>query len=223
MRTIVYTAVYGDDAPSPIPDLGCECICFSDRYLSAPGWRCIVAQRKEWLPYRAKYWKLNPHEFLDAYDFSIWIDTDVLIDDKNFVREMCALLEDNQLAFFPHRSRASVKDEMEAHLGLAQYEGLPLREQVRAYFDAGFPDDVGLAESAVLPRYHNAAKAWRIDQMWWEENLRWGYADQLSLPFVLWRVGPGGWRYLPYSLETQPWFRIVSRRDDPAPLERTTQ
>ena len=29
----------------------------------------------------------------------------------------------------------------------------------------------------------------RLNEMWMEENLRWTYQDQISLPYLFWRLG----------------------------------
>ena len=230
MRVCLYTALYGDyDVLRPVmpqawddPSTSsghADCIAFTDRSSNAEGWQVIVTPRPEPHPrMQAKYFKLNPHECLRDYDLSVWVDASLRVHSPHPVRDLARYVNPSTgsgapVAFFPHRWRTTLADELAAHLPLRKYAGLPIREQVASYFADGYAEQTPLLECTCIVRRHNDRAVVALDEAWWGECRRWTYADQLSLPYVLWKLGTPYTR-LPFNLDEQPWFKWATWRDD---------
>lgn len=216
---MIYTSLMGDYIPlAPMIDLNVPCIAFCDQNYAATGWEVRVVHRPEPHPrLRAKYFKMHPHELFPDYDVSVWIDAGVIVLDKTFPNKIAAWLKGAATVFFPHRQRRTVKEELAAHLVIPKYAGLPLKEQVAHYTKQGFPDDVGLLECTVIARYHNDFRAVRLNEKWWTHNVRWSFADQLSLPYCIWQLGgdaKAGVTRLPFAINVQPWVKWETSRMD---------
>lgn len=214
---VVYTALFGGYYPAipPAPDLGCPAVALTDDPdLAAPGWQVEVAER--WVDtdprMQAKWFKLHPHELFPDHEASIWLDAGWQIVNPNFARECAAYLKDAPAVFYPHRWRTTVRAELAASTH-PKFAGLPLAEQVESYFAQGFPDERGLLECTSLLRRHHEGEIVALDHAWWAECERWSHADQLSLPFLLWRLATP-YAVFPFNLEGQPWFRLCYWRDD---------
>jgi hypothetical protein len=223
MRVCLYTALYGDyDTLRPVmpqawDDGRADCLAFTDQVRPgdrAEGWQVIVTPRPEAHPrMQAKFFKLNPHKCLRDYDLSVWVDASLRVHSPHLVRDLARYVKESAVAFFPHRWRTRLADELAAHLPLRKYAGLPIREQVASYFAEGYAEQTPLLECTCIVRRHNDRAVRELDEAWWGENQRWTYADQLSLPYVLWKLGTP-YTQLPFNLDEQPWFRWATWRDD---------
>ena len=207
---VVYTAIYGayDDLKIPPPqDIPCDFICFTDNEeINDPTgtWHIIVAARPpEHHPrMQAKWFKLMSHEvFPDGrlsdsfgysalagrqWDFAIWIDGSVQIRSAAFAREITGYVADNRWAIFTHSERDCIYDEGEYSVCMVKYKGQPIAEQTAAYKRSGHPAHWGLWECTVIVRdAYTPAKLKELNEAWWQENWRWSYQDQISLPYLL--------------------------------------
>ncbi len=216
MNGVVFTALYGAYYPvlPPIPPQGVPCVAFTDDpELRADGWEMRVVPRPERTPrLRAKWFKLQPHACLPEYDASLWVDAGWAVVSESFAADNFALLETAGAVFYPHRWRHSIREELPA-TSHPKYAGVPLAAQVNSYLAAGFPDDLGLLECTSIARRHLDPGVIALDDAWWEQNLAWSEADQLSLPYVLWKTRTPHARY-PFTLDGQPWIRLAQWRAD---------
>lgn len=155
---------------------------------------------------RAKYHKLHPHRVLPDYDHSVWIDGTVSVLDPDFPNQAMAYVNDSGLALWPHPFRQDAYSEMLVSAAMPKYVNEPMFEQMGHYNHVGFPFDYGLWAGGVLARHHTKVEP--LMQTWWANILRWSIQDQLSLPFVLWRLGatPGEF---PQSLYVNDWLSIT--------------
>jgi hypothetical protein len=45
--------------------------------------------------------------------------------------------------------------------------------------------------AGLIARDMQVAKLQKINTDWWQENVKWSYQDQISLPYVLWKNNYG--------------------------------
>ena len=210
----IYTAIYGDYddlKEQPRQTLDCDFLCFTDNSsVQARGWE--VAYRPgapEMHPrMQAKYYKLMNHKIFAPprrwwpfnggtgrrrYDFTIWIDGSVRLKSESFVEEMIGFLGKYGMAMFVHPERDCIYAEAQVclHPDFLKYRGLPIREQVESYKFEGYPEHNGLMAAGLILRDMRRRELHQINEDWWQENLRWTYQDQLSLPYVLWKNSYG--------------------------------
>lgn len=97
-------------------------------------------------------------------------------------------------AFISHPYRSTTTQEIEymyskmmtdAYLKV-RYSAEPMREQVQAYLQDGFPEAAPLIGAGLFIR-RNTDKVNRAMEHWYIENTKWSIQDQLSLPFIIWK------------------------------------
>jgi len=231
MHAVVYTAIFGghDTLKQPVPqDEPCDFICFTDiRMPSRVGaWRVIYIRHDSKLHPRmqAKWFKLLSHRIFPRgrlalryapfslrrrADLSIWVDASLQIKGSGFVRDMRARLGGHDWAMFVHPDRDCIYDEARVSATLVKYRGLPILPQVEAYRSV-VPPHSGLYACGIIVRHEPAPKRTkRANELWWKENLKWTYQDQLSLPYVLRKVGKCEPLHIPGHLRSNRWFDIM--------------
>lgn len=195
MSVDVLSAIYGNyETPKvPVKQKGVEVrrwILVTDNPdLVAPGWDVVVERRPHVHPnVAAKVPKFRPALYSDAL-FTVWIDGHALIQPTLVKHCVDTLVYANRsMGMFPHPQRIHLMDEVVASRGLPKYDDLDLEKQVQHYLDQGYPDDQLWASGCIAREHKGRAEGWHeaIGSMWLNEVLRWGFQDQLSLPYVLW-------------------------------------
>ena len=202
----IYTALYGayDDLPEPVPqDVEVDWVCFTDTAdVASPTWRVVVdPPRYEHPRMAAKVHKMLPSEVLDDARWAVWVDANVLVDNPAFAREAvsAAAAHDVGVTTFRHPQRDCIYEEAAECASLAKCAGMPVREQVAAYRQEGYPAHGGLFGCRSIVWDTTSATAKELGHRWLKECERWTYRDQLSFPVVARRLGiePG---LLPHHL-----------------------
>ena len=134
-----------------------------------------------------RYYKLNPSETFNEYDYSIYIDGSIEI-----ISDLVPLINNiNQeigIAIHKHRDRECIFDEYKACKIMKKGNIKQLKKQLDKYSNDGFPKKYGMAECGIIVTNLKNNIALDIEKSWWEEfknseSLR----DQISLPYVLWK------------------------------------
>ena len=214
MRVCIYTAIYGgydDLIPQPAQTIATDFIAFTDVSIRPlEPWRIIVRKdRPEPSPrMRAKFFKVLSHRvfkngrltihdsllskirsFWNIYDYVIWMDGTARIKSSTFVQKVISYLDKYEWALFGHPDRDCIYDEAVASRLYPKYDACLLEQQVEQYRSQGYPAHNGLAAGGLIVRQAHNKDLISVNEMWWAENLKWGYQDQLSLPFVAWQSG----------------------------------
>ena len=230
MKVCVYSAIYGgyDELKRwPAQTVDTDFLCFMDTSPSGctKGWNVIAAtSRAEHPRMQAKFSKILSHRVfpngmlawryhrLDAqfrgrtrYDILIWIDGSIQIRSSRFVEEFVSRIGPSGWVMFKHPDRDCIYDELAVSLAMHKYRDQPLERQVASYRAEGYPAHRGLMACGLIGRRANDPRHERINEAWWQENLRWSYQDQLSLPVVLWRMGCSC-ETVAMNLWDNPWF-----------------
>lgn len=214
---LVYTAITrGHAALSLRPDCpDTDFVCFTDapgEYADRTDWEIRPIEAPSGLSPRmqAKFHKLFPPK---GYRWNIWVDGAYVLRDQGAEDLVDDVIARSPSGFGLHRhhARDCIYSEAEHSLTLTKCEGLPLKDQVRHYWDAGHPRHWGLWAGGFLCR-DDSTRVQEIMRRWWNEIFRWSWRDQISLPFVLrsmqcrpddwpwkWFQNPytGGWKFNP--------------------------
>jgi hypothetical protein len=153
--------------------------------------------------------------FWHRYDTVIWIDGSIQIKSPVFVRELSSYVGSSGWALLPHPDRDCVYDELGASMPMQKYDGQSLREQVAHYRVTGYPAQAGLWACGVIARTGRVSPQLRqLNEAWWAEIQHWSYQDQLSLPYLLRKLGVSVDR-VPLNLWHNDQFEYVPHnRDD---------
>jgi hypothetical protein len=192
-RRALYTAIFGNYDPlKDIPEQpGVDLICFTDdTSLQHPSWRVRYVQPKYAHPrLSAKYYKVLSHVVLSEYDEVLWIDGSFEVHDPRFAFESFEYLEHASIALFLHPDRGCIYDEARVSQLMTKYRDQKIEGQVAHYWNEGFPAKAGLFAAGIIARRNADPKIRDFNEAWMEQNEKWTYQDQLSLPYVLWKLG----------------------------------
>ena len=190
---IVCTAVSGDYEellPPAFLNDGWRYVCYSDKPRN--GWG-IWDMRP--IPYenaddtrRSRWAKMNLPLLFPDEKWVFWLDANIVI-----VGDMSPLLKDRQdgpgLWLGQHPVRDCVYQEASACVASRRDSGQRLRSQAAAYAQAGMPENFGMWENNCFLVDPASEKTRIVFAEWWKEYDKGSRRDQLSLPFVFFRLG----------------------------------
>jgi hypothetical protein len=215
MSVAVLTSCYGGYdpiVPPPAQNIEVDWICVTDQ-TDTPGWRTITEPRPHLHPrMAAKLARCRPDLYTDA-SVTVWLDAAARIKTPDTIAALVETLGDGQIATFVHPTRQSLEPEVAESAAMRKYQGLPMTEQVAHYRHAGLPGTGLWATGCIVRNAGPAVSA--LGDRWLGEMWRWGWQDQLSLPFALWRAGITP-VHLPWNLWSNPHIEwdYGNRRDD---------
>lgn len=134
----------------------------------------------------AKIYKILSHKYFLS-KISIFVDGNIslLIPPDQLVKE---LLKDADMALFKHPWRRCLYEEHGHAIKRVSAPFKPLmNEQVIDYRNQGMPMNFGLGECGMLIRRNNDVVN-EFNERWWAEICRYTSRDQMSFPYVLWKM-----------------------------------
>lgn len=195
MKRVVYTALTGgyDVLAQPAAtDPRYDYVCFVEKV----GEPSIGVWQLREIPYAnadvrrlSRYPKMHPHELFPDYEYSVYVDANVVIRDQAFYDAVERCIDSGVLlAGLKHPFMDCAYEEClnvliaqkESNVGAVCREYLFLSEN-------GFPRKHGMYEANVILRRHHAPEVIAQCQLWWELFLRFAPRDQLSYSFTLYR------------------------------------
>ena len=201
-KKIVYTAIFGgyDELPNPqfIPE-GWDFVCFTDSDIKSKVWNIKkVPAVYEDSTRNARKYKVLPHRWFPNYEYSLWVDGNILIrDDINELipeylnKVNIAVHDHNQNQLDP---RNCVYEEAKTILYFGHkngnYKDDPriIQKQIQRYTDEGYPSYNSLAVTMQLLRKHNEKDCIKIMEQWWEEIKYGSKRCQLSFNYSIWKT-----------------------------------
>jgi hypothetical protein len=138
----------------------------------------------------AKYYKVQPFhiEVLKKYKYIIWIDSSIQIINVNFVNDIIQKITSNQLDteifLFEHANRTNIMDEYILSSTLSKYKDCNMLNQITDYIDKDVNSNYKLYECGIII-YKSVSSIYSLCDDWWSEINKYGFQDQLSMPYVL--------------------------------------
>lgn len=150
----------------------------------------------------AKWFKLHPSLALPGVERTVWMDASHWLMSTSGIEGALGSINKSGLAVHKHPSRDCIFDEAVASMQMVKYQGQAIPEQVEHYRKEGHPERWGLWACGTMATLRTADD---LLDAWWDENCRWSYQDQISLPVVCRRAGvvPGTF---PHDQLRSPWF-----------------
>lgn len=188
----IITAIYGsfdDLRPLPSNHGFDQAVCVTDNpNLVAEGWELIVEDAAGLHPrLAAKQAKMMPWSYLQT-DASVWIDGSRSINGAEFRPFVEQHLEHNDLVMWDHpENRDCLYQEAAYCESWGKYSQWPIRAQVESYRAEGMPEHFGLWCASVIGMRFTP-QACEFGAAWLEEQHRWSIQDQVSLPYLLWKL-----------------------------------
>ena len=130
------------------------------------------------------------HRSLPSTGISVYVDANVR-PIESLVPLFEAFSESGaDVGMYRHYARASVHEEARACLHRNKIDNpAALKEELKLYDSAGFPDKGGMWEGSVIFKRHDSPGLSAAMEEWWELYSRFDTRDQFSLPFVIWKHG----------------------------------
>lgn len=202
-KLVVYTAIFGD-YEGLVPQCkvkGVDFICFTDTKRRAVyPWKIQNISTNQTNPTRAaREIKILPHNYLSAYDQSVWVDANFLLRNQciSFIKEK---LKDADLWVFDHNQTKTdpwnciYQEEVELRKmyeerGKIRDDLNLMKKQIDRYRAEGYPANNGLISSGVLLRNHHESNVIELMEKWWDEIVKGSKRDQLSFNYSAWKLG----------------------------------
>ncbi|CAN0872825.1 Probable hexosyltransferase MUCI70 [Linum grandiflorum] len=159
-------------------------------------WRIVLVQDLPFVDQRlnGKIPKMLGHRLFPNAKYSIWVDSkSQLRRDPLGILEALLWRTKSVLAISEHGARSSVYDEGKAVVKKNKAGPEEVEEQLRQYKNDGMPEDKrlngkkALNEASIIVREHTAVSNLMMC-LWFNEAVRFTSRDQLSFPYVLWRL-----------------------------------
>jgi len=199
MRVAIYTSIFGgydDLIDDQFKMNGVDYICFTDMDIKSDTWNIVKstpiysdANRN------AKKYKILPHRYLSDYDYSLWIDGNILIR-----KDVTPLIDKHPYQVYDHNQtrldpRDCIYDEYNAIIQLGQQNGGNFKDnpqlmynQLNRYQRDGYPQNNGLATNPIILRNHNDDNVIQAMETWWNEIKHNSRRDQLSFDYIAWKT-----------------------------------
>lgn len=167
-------------------------ICFTNDYPAGSKIGCWLIKPipyKHVNPvYKSRYAKILPHEVLSEYEWSVWLDANLIIKSYSIYRAINKCIESDQLwSGIPHPKFDCIyQDIKECLIGgkISYSEGMRQRAMLE---QNNYPRHNGLFENNFIIRKHNNQIIKNISNSWWHSFLELAPRDQFSLFFIFWK------------------------------------
>lgn len=221
-RAVIYTCVTGgyDTLLQPVTAPEFDYVCFVEKGRKTEEKSGVWTVRE--IPYEgnckdmSRFPKLNPHLVFPEYDYSIWMDGNVTIDDAGAYRCFEEKMERGVLySGMKHWLRDCAYDEALACIDARKAWPWDVLRTVRFLKSEGFPEHFGLYENNVILRRHNDPAVIGFDRMWWKVYNEYLHRDQVLHPYCMWKCGMGFDYLLPeeFSARNHAYFVFKDRHN----------
>ncbi len=164
-------------------------ICFTDNAeVQSKVYAINCGPKQENPRLKAKEYKLQPQVYLSQYERSLWVDSGIEIISDSLYEELLPYMH-VPFVLFETPTRHTVAEEVEYCLKHNKTGSERAKEQYEFYRAQGFPDTSGLMKGGFMLRQHNHPIIKKLDDLWWEHNQKFSTRDEVSLPFVIWKLG----------------------------------
>lgn len=136
----------------------------------------------------ARWHKVNTHILFPEYDYSLWLDSNIIVNNDNLFKVVDNLIKQKALIGVPnHPVRKCIYDEAEIIKNSnIDYKNI-VDSEICFLKSQNYPKNNGLSETNVLFRQHNKIKD-TLD-LWWYMIETYSKRDQLSFNYALWKTG----------------------------------
>ena len=159
-----------------------------------------------------RYVKTHPEDLLPEYEFSVWIDSNVVITSSKVYERAIELYHVGAvIASINHLGRDCIYDEaFEVMCHRLELERIVV-DWCNRLRKEGYPKHKGLYETGIMFRKHNTTLVREANVMWWNCIEKYSKRDQLSFNYVLWKLNLNCEYFLEKSLNARnsKYFQLV--------------
>ena len=187
-KIVVYTAIFDDRdlLQVPIKFKDVTYVCFTDNpSIMSDIWKIVYIPGNQEHPRRqAKIFKICPHLYFPEYTYSLWVDATHIpqVHPEIMIEKY---LKHDHMALFNHHKRTCIYEEAKECIKLGLDDPQIIKDQVKKYREAGYPESNGLATCTIMLRKHNEVSIIAAMNRWWSEIQSHSMRDQISFNFVM--------------------------------------
>jgi len=138
----------------------------------------------------ARWVKTHPHILLDDYEYSLWHDSNVIVDSDLYYKRIKELINKRvMLASMSHNERDCIYDEAYIVIEYGLDSKYRVLKEVEYLKKQNYPSHYGLIETNCVLRRHNEDKIRLLNDEWWNMIDMYSKRDQLSFNYVAWKNG----------------------------------
>lgn len=202
MKIVIYTAIVGnyDELRQPLSlDDRFEYVCFCNDFAENKigVWEIrkfsVVIDHNQRL---SRYPKIKPHEVLTDFDYSVYMDANLVIAESQFYDRIIDLIDQNtKLSGVKNGYRDCLYVEGFRCL-LSKLDTLTnIVKEMRYIKNDGFPSHYGMYEANIIFRNHHDLDVIKQCDMWWIMVNKFAKRDQLCFSYTIWKCGLP-WSYI---------------------------
>ena len=138
----------------------------------------------------SRYVKILPHRALDDYEWSLWMDANIQITDKEFYSILDSKMAEGGTIYQVNHCLPPCDCTYEEIKTAFQCGRSGFYKALRQYWHLkrnGFPAHWGLFENNIILRKHNDAAVRKASEEWWTEFMSYTKRDQFNLMYVYWK------------------------------------
>ena len=155
-----------------------------------------------------RYYKMHAQDLFPEYAYCIYLDSNIYIYGR--LSELVQYVNpESGIGIHNMPNRGNVYEEIFARSLIDPRDIDILERQKKDYRQVGFYNEDGMFECNVIITKTGEASA-KIMKRWWEEYKKYPARDQVSFPFVLWKLGIPQDKIgiIGNSVRLNPYFRI---------------
>jgi hypothetical protein len=195
MKIVIYTVITGNydilRQPECI-DNGFSYICFSNDYSAGKRvgvWEIrkipLVVEDNQRL---SRYPKIKPHELLNEFEYSVYMDANLVISNSGFYDHIDHLIRDNQLLSGVKNGWRDCIYEEGFRCVLSQLDTIKkIIGEMRFLKKEGFPKSYGMYEANIIFRDHHNLRVIDQSNLWWDTVQKFARRDQLCFSYTMWK------------------------------------
>ena len=218
-KGVVYSGIFGGydyiSEPQNL-DGSIDYVLFTDTPKEdyAGNWEIRVIDNPDNLPPNifTRLIKMHPWDFLEDYDWSIWVDGSIAIK-KDLKSYVDTYAKESGMLCFPHHRYTTLQEEATAIVYHGKGAKEKLEKQLQDYLGAGFSGNGYHVEAGCIARSHHDEKLRIVMDDWWQEFCKYDhYRDQMSLDYVCWK---NNYQYdiCDLLIYSNPWFSTTSSHE----------
>lgn len=136
----------------------------------------------------ARWHKINADILFPEYDYSLWVDGNIVIQSGDFFKRIKTLIDSDINISVPlHPVRNCIFDEAQTIMDLRIDNKNTVNREMRKLRYWHYPKNNGLNETCIILRKHNNKKIKRAQKRWWHMVKNYSKRDQLSYNWAMWR------------------------------------
>lgn len=193
-RGVVYTCMLDENEPSQPKEVSAQLdyICFTtmkEKWGTKEGvWQYRAIENKEEINniLLKNQYKIMIHEILPEYDYSIWVDSEVVITGDIF--RFCKVYGDGKsfLGFVQSSKDCIYQDMSRTGMGTDDLN-ITMRKKICQYQKEGYPEHNGLIDSRIMVRNHRDDSMRKVMEEWWNEIQECPLFEGNTFNYVAWK------------------------------------